>query len=199
MIAELTIDVVSKGSSYVVPTTQELFTRYPFVAVLLGLMILDIITGLLAAFVSKELCSTTSYRGMVGKVQIVGMVAMAMLMEIVIPNVAWGQFISIFFIVTEAISITENAHNSGVPLPLQLVEALRKARGRVYEKQADGQINIVVGNDDIAKEVAKTRHDIKDDLNTVSLKVTEVQEALKSHDSGVLKSTELTSPPRKEA
>lgn len=143
LLAQLTIDVQQKRA----PSLQEvgawhtekamlLSQKYPFVTVLLGLMLLDIITGLIAAFVSKVLCSTASYRGMMGKVQILGLVATAMLMELIIPNVPWGTFVAIFFCVTEAISITENAANSGVPIPKPWVDALKKARADAETKAA---------------------------------------------------------------
>jgi hypothetical protein len=46
----------------------------------------------------------------------------------------------------------------------------------------------------IAKEVVKTRHDIKDDLQTVSNKVTEVQKTLEAHDSGIFKPDQIINP-----
>lgn len=145
-LAQITIDL-QQGGSGAVPTMQEvgiwhtekamiLAQKYPFVTVLLGLMLLDILTGLIAAFVSKVICSTASYRGMMGKVQILAMVATAMLMELIIPNVPWGTFVAIFFCVTEAISITENAANSGVPIPKPWVDALKKARADAEQRQA---------------------------------------------------------------
>lgn len=118
----------------------------PFVVALLCLMLLDILTGLIAAFVTKRLCSTASFRGMLGKVQVLAMVATAMLMELVVPNVPWGTFVSLFFCVTEAISITENAANSGVPIPRQWADALRKAK-QEEEVKRKPIVNVVVGTD----------------------------------------------------
>ncbi len=58
---------------------------------------------------------------------------------------------------------------------------------RIRLQAMDSRMGKVEKQEEIAKEVAKTRHDIKDDLNTVSMKVTEVQQTLKAHDSGVFK------------
>ncbi len=57
-----------------------------------------------------------------------------------------------------------------------------------------GKVERHVDPKEIAAEVAKTRHDIKDDLNTVSMKVTEVQQTLAAHDSGVFKPDQIINP-----
>jgi toxin secretion/phage lysis holin len=176
---EIIIDL-PQGGEAMVPTHQELLAKYPFVAVLLGLMLIDVLTGLIAAFTCKKLCSTTSYRGMMGKVQMMAMVAAAMLVELIIPGVPWGQFIAIFFCVTEAISITENAANSGVPIPQVWADALRKARVEAEAKKgASVVVNVNETNPQVAKEVARetvnemrptVRHDIKNALHAEKLK-----------------------------
>lgn len=170
---------------------MTLVQKYPFVSVLLALMVIDILTGIIAAFVTKKLCSTASYSGMLKKVLILALVATGMLVELIIPNVPWGTFVSVFFCVTEALSITENAANSGVPIPKQWADALRKARAEAETKSP--LVNVVVNEhgEDFAKEIAKEVrpivregvHDVKDGLNTVSLKVDEVQAAVGAHDS----------------
>ena len=162
---------------------ERLIEGNPLVVVLLCLMVLDVVTGLIAAFVAKKLCSTASYRGMLGKVQVLAMVATSMLVELVIPNVPWGTIVSFFFCVTEALSITENAANSGVPIPEQWVETLRKAKQKEAEKRKP-VVSVIVGEDSgiiheaVSEGVEETKqairkgvHDIRDTLNENSLKV----------------------------
>ncbi len=166
------------------------FKSNPFCLALFCLMFLDIMTGLIAAFVTKKLCSTASYRGMLGKVQILAMVATAMLMELVIPNIPWGTFVSLFFCVTEAISITENAANSGVPIPQQWTDALKKAR-QEEDVRRTRTVNVLVGDDaeqtavktkevvqeavkegveETKRDVRTAVHDIRDALHTATIK-----------------------------
>lgn len=192
MLAEILSIDLPKGGEGFVPTAQELFTKYPTVGVLLGFMLLDIVTGLIAAFVMKKLCSTASFRGMMGKAQILAMVAASMLAELIIPNVPWGTFMAMFFCVTEMISITENAANSGVPIPKQWVDALKKARQEEEIKKAAPLVNLVVnesGKEAIKDAVIETKqairqgvHDLRDDLNATSIKV---QEAISKGDSQI--------------
>lgn len=131
-LAQITIELPQAGD---VPSIQELVHNSPLVVVLLGLMALDIFTGILAAYIAKKLCSSASYRGMLKKVLILAVVAAAMLFERIVPNMPWGQIVAFFFVVTESISIVENASNAGVPIPKQFRDALLKAKAEEEKKQ----------------------------------------------------------------
>lgn len=133
-VFQITIDLTHGGETAVHTTAVELIQKYPLVAVLVPLMLLDIMTGLAAGWIAKKLCSSASFRGMVGKFQILAMVASAMLFEMVVPQMPWGSIVAFFFVITECISITENAANSGVPIPQQWTDALRKARADAENK-----------------------------------------------------------------
>lgn len=115
-------------------TFAFLFVKYPFIGVLLSLIMLDIISGLLAAASTGEVSSATSFRGMCGKVMIVGMVGTGFLFQLIVPNVQWGSFIAIFFIVTEAISITENSSKLGLPIPDAWTRALQAMKQKESDK-----------------------------------------------------------------
>lgn len=208
ILAEIITIDLQHGGSGVVPTAQELFTKYPFVAVLLGLMLMDIATGIISAIVTKKLCSTASYRGMLGKVQILAMIGTAMLMEVIIPNVPWGTFVAIFFCVTEAISITENAANSGVPIPKPWVEALRKAKAEAETKSHAPLVEVVVSETDknalkeavteTKQAIREAKHELKGDIHAAQLTAqadaAEAKQALR--DSGILKHSEIGMPQR---
>jgi toxin secretion/phage lysis holin len=100
----------------------------PMLGVLIVLMGLDVATGLVKAWVTKEISSSASLDGMLRKVMMLAIVAAGQCMEFVIPmqSLPWAALISSFFCVTELISITENAKESGVPLPEQIVDVLHK-------------------------------------------------------------------------
>lgn len=119
-------------------TFAFLFMTYPFIGVLLSLILIDIVSGLLAAASTGQVSSATSFRGMCGKVMIVGMVGTGFLFQLIVPNVQWGSFIAIFFIVTEAISITENAAKLGLPIPdawTRALQAMKQKESAKIEQQ----------------------------------------------------------------
>lgn len=126
----------------------EVLKQPPLIGILLVLMILDVITGLVAAAINKEVDSSFSYKGMLKKGQMLLMVAAGMMFEFLYPDVPWGKIIAGLLCLSEMISITENASRAGVPLPLQLKETLKRLR---TEKE-DTKFNVQV-NAPIAKEV----------------------------------------------
>lgn len=125
---------LTEGKQFVVPNTftwESCFSFFqcnPIIGALLGFIILDIISGILAAISKGKLSSVMSYKGMMGKGMILGMVATARIFEFVLPGIPWGQVMAMFFCVTEAISITENAAACGVPVPKQWTDALAKMK-----------------------------------------------------------------------
>lgn len=100
----------------------------PMLGVLIILMTLDIVTGLIKAWVTKTVSSSASRAGMMRKVMMLAIVAAGQCMQVVIPaqSLPWAELVSTFFCVTELISIMENAAAAGISLPTQLVDALKK-------------------------------------------------------------------------
>lgn len=121
---------------------SNFFAHYPMMAALLCLMLLDVITGLVCGFLAKELSSSASYKGMCRKAMILSIVATGKVIEIVIPGVPWSHFLATCFIITEAISITENAGKSGVPIPVAWMEALEKLKQRRASDNAPAVVEI---------------------------------------------------------
>lgn len=103
-------------------------SQYPFVGILLLLMMLDVMTGLIAAFIEKTLSSTASWRGMGRKVIMLSAVGMGMALESTpySAGIPLGRLIAVFYTVTEGLSIMENMARSGVPIPQALRDALAK-------------------------------------------------------------------------
>lgn len=100
----------------------------PIVYLLVALMILDVITGVIAAFISKEVDSNISFIGISKKVQMIIFVAAGLVFEQFHPGMPWGKLIAGLLSLTEMISITENASKSGLPIPSQLKDALKRLK-----------------------------------------------------------------------
>lgn len=98
----------------------------PVYQLLLALMLLDVVTGLLAAGAAKKLSSDVSFRGMFKKGIIILLVVAAHMggKQIGVPA---GVGVAGFYCAHELLSIIENAGRAGVPVPdilKQMVEKL---------------------------------------------------------------------------
>lgn len=100
----------------------------PIVWLLVALMILDVLTGVIAAFISKEVDSNISFIGVSKKIQMLIFVAAGLVFERFHPGMPWGKLIAGLLSLTEMISITENASKSGLPIPSQLKDALKRLK-----------------------------------------------------------------------
>jgi toxin secretion/phage lysis holin len=96
---------------------------------LLAFMVLDFVTGVIAAFVQKRISSTASMRGISKKVLILIVILSAHLMEKAFGlELGLEKIAALGYTANEAISIIENCANAGVWVPPQIVEALAKIR-----------------------------------------------------------------------
>lgn len=100
----------------------------PFVTVLAVMMVIDVVGGILVACDRRVLNSTISYRGMIRKAFMVLLVGMGSALKPYTQEIPIDRFIAGFFILTEAISITENAAAVGLPVPKFLIQMLHKLR-----------------------------------------------------------------------
>lgn len=99
----------------------------PVIYALLGLMIVDFISGVLCAYITKTISSEASQIGMAKKSMVILLVLAAEIGEHLsgIPFPA-GASVAGAFCMYELISITENAAKAGIPLPSQITKALAK-------------------------------------------------------------------------
>lgn len=123
------------------------FNLYPALGVLIVAIVLDILTGLSAAFVTGELNSATSWRGMVRKVTILFVVAFAALIQLLSPlnEYPLAKMVCSFFTVTEGISILENAARCGLPLPeflSQKLQSLRESEKKLDDSSPDVVVEV---------------------------------------------------------
>ena len=103
----------------------------PVMQALLVLIVLDIITGILAAYYTRTLSSDQTFRGMAKKALMLSIVAGAHVLQIAWQSpIPIGMVVAGFYVVHEMLSIMENAVRAGVPLPQQLVGALEKIQSK---------------------------------------------------------------------
>jgi hypothetical protein len=96
----------------------------------------------------------------------------------------------------EELRVIHNAHNecekrhAELATELRLRMELMNSRVEVVERDVKSELGAKA---EIVQEIAKTRHNLKDDLNAVSLKV---QAAIQAHDSGILNPGDVTVAPK---
>lgn len=101
---------------------------------LLILMVLDYITGVIKGIYNKELSSEIGFKGLLRKVLILVVVAVAVIAEQHMGIPAIREMVIMFFAVNEAISILENASQMGLPIPEKLKDILLQLRDKKEEK-----------------------------------------------------------------
>ena len=93
---------------------------------LLIAIILDYVTGLIKAFVTKELSSKIGIRGIVKKVSILFIVMLAVLIDKVTGETgAIRTLVIYYFVANEGLSVLENLGQAGVPIPRSIKKALK--------------------------------------------------------------------------
>lgn len=99
---------------------------------LIVFMVMDYISGVLAAIANKELSSYVGFRGIAKKVAILMLVGVGHIIDV---HVLGGQAVCRsavlgFYIANEGISILENASELGLPLPKKLVNVLKQLKDK---------------------------------------------------------------------
>lgn len=99
---------------------------------LVAFMILDYITGIIAAWIRRELSSTVGFTGIAKKVFIMALVAVGHILDAHVlggGSVCRSAVIG-FYLANEGISILENAGNIGLPLPKKLIDVLKQLKNK---------------------------------------------------------------------
>lgn len=103
---------------------------------LLVFIVIDYISGVIAAYINKELNSRVGFIGILKKTMYFFVVAVAHCVDVatgaggVLQGIAIGVLIS-----NEGISVLENCAKCGIPIPKRLIRALAQIRGE--EKSID--------------------------------------------------------------
>lgn len=101
------------------------------VIALLLFMVLDVLTGIIAGARNRRLSSRISYQGTMKKAGTLIVVATCYGLDVALQlGLPLGQVITTFFLLSETISILENAGRLGVKLPaflLKMVSTLQQS------------------------------------------------------------------------
>ena len=119
-------------------------------AVLMGAMLIDYITGMAGDACTGEINSRVGVTGIIKKAGYLALVAVGMVVDYLINSAlvniginfriyyCFGMIITIWLIINELISILENLGELKIPLPKFLVNTIKSLKGRV-EDAADGK------------------------------------------------------------
>lgn len=95
---------------------------------LIVLVLLDYLTGILAAMYNHKLSSDIGYKGIIKKVGIFAVVTVASLIDDSVGLELIRNITVVFYIANEGISILENVGNTGVKYPKKLKNILKQLR-----------------------------------------------------------------------
>lgn len=103
----------------------------PLLQVLIAFVIVDYVTGLIASGVEGKLSSKAGFRGILKKIMIFLMVAVANLIDSAIGENQLIRDATIFFyLANELLSILENAGRTGLPVPDAIKKAVEVLKGK---------------------------------------------------------------------
>lgn len=97
---------------------------------LTAFIIIDYITGVIAAVITKKLSSEIGFKGIAKKVFILSLVAVGHIIDthVIGESSLCRSAVIGFYIANEGISILENAAVLGIPLPEKLVEIFQQLK-----------------------------------------------------------------------
>ena len=89
-------------------------------------IILDYISGIIKAYVNKDLSSKIGFKGLLKKVSVLVIVMLAVLVDrITCETGAIRTLVIYYFVANEGLSILENLALAGVPIPESIKNALK--------------------------------------------------------------------------
>lgn len=93
---------------------------------LIGLMVLDYVTGLVKAYINKVISSDVGLKGIARKCLILVVLIVAVMLDRLMNNETWvfRTLVCYFYIANEGISLLENCAQMGLPIPEKLKDAL---------------------------------------------------------------------------
>ncbi|WP_449460732.1 phage holin family protein [Streptococcus suis] len=108
-----------------------------FLYALLVFMVIDYLTGMMAATLEKNLSSSIGKKGIFKKVMIIFLVAMAHMIDlnVVKQGGAVRTAVIFFYFSNEGLSILENATRLGLPIPNRIRNVLRQLQEEHKEEK----------------------------------------------------------------
>ena len=96
---------------------------------LLVFMVIDYLSGVAVAFMSKTLNSSKGFKGIIKKAAFLAVVAVGHIVDGIMGMSGAVRLLVIsFLLANEGISILENCGNIGVPIPKKLLEMLEQLK-----------------------------------------------------------------------
>lgn len=126
---ERIVDAVKVAAAAVSAAAAYLWGPFDaLILTLVAVVCIDYITGIVKAVILKELSSGIGFRGLMKKMFIFALVALATVIDGMIPAAkdAIRTAVIAFYVANEGISILENAGAIGLPMPKTLKNALER-------------------------------------------------------------------------
>lgn len=102
---------------------------------LLIAIVIDYLSGIIKAYVKKELSSNIGLKGILKKVGILCIVALSVLVDRIAGETgAIRTLVIYYFVANEGLSILENIGAAGVPIPAKLKKALKVLKKETTKK-----------------------------------------------------------------
>lgn len=102
-----------------------------YLQVFLILMLLDYVSGIIAAIYNKQLNSEIGYKGIMKKFAIIICISVARqidILDLYDSKILIRPLVVMFFTINEILSILENLAKTGIPIPEVMNHTLQKSR-----------------------------------------------------------------------
>ena len=105
--------------------------------VLVCFMVLDYLTGLIKAYLTKKLSSNVGLHGIARKSVILIVLIMSVMLDRILNSGTWvfRTLVCYFYIANEGLSILENCSVIGLPIPNKIQEALEQLKNKENESE----------------------------------------------------------------
>lgn len=109
-------------------------------ACLIVSIILDYISGIIKAYVTKELSSKIGFKGLIKKVGVLVIVMLSVIVDQITGSTgAIRTLVIYYFVANEGLSILENLAQAGVPIPNSIKNALKILKDLGNDKKTKGK------------------------------------------------------------
>lgn len=107
--------------------------------VLVCFMVLDYLTGLIKAYLTKKLSSNVGLHGIARKSVILIVLIMSVMLDRILNSGTWvfRTLVCYFYIANEGLSILENCSVIGLPIPNKIQESLEQLKNRENESEVE--------------------------------------------------------------
>lgn len=107
---------------------------------LLIAIVLDYISGLAKAFVTKNVSSKIGFRGLVKKILVLIIVMLAVIVDrVTLDSGSIRTLVIYYFVANEGLSVLENLAQAGLPIPKSIKNALKVLKDMGNDKKKKGK------------------------------------------------------------